>query len=89
MGNDPHGHSHGFCLLSNVAIAAGYAMNVYRRKGRSNMTSCVSSCEDLALLDVAQHVALAEHFIIHWWRRAHACESSKRTSISAVCKHEA
>ncbi len=30
--NDAHG-SHGFCLLSNVAIAAAYAMNVYRNQG--------------------------------------------------------
>lgn len=35
--NDPHG-SHGFCLLSNVAIGAAYAMNVYRRQG-----GCVGS----------------------------------------------
>ena len=25
-------HSHGFCLLNNVAVAAAYAMNVYRKK---------------------------------------------------------
>ncbi|GAX85628.1 hypothetical protein CEUSTIGMA_g13043.t1 [Chlamydomonas eustigma] len=30
--NDPHG-SHGFCLFSNVAIGAAYAMNVYRHQG--------------------------------------------------------
>ena len=27
-------HSHGFCLLNNLAVAAAYAMNVYRRKIR-------------------------------------------------------
>mmetsp|Transcript_500 Transcript_500/g.1334 ORF Transcript_500/g.1334 Transcript_500/m.1334 type:complete len:917 (-) Transcript_500:2486-5236(-) len=30
--NDPNG-SHGFCLLSNIAIAGAYAMNVYRHAG--------------------------------------------------------
>lgn len=30
--NDPHG-SHGFCLLNNIAIAAAYAVNVYRHQG--------------------------------------------------------
>ncbi|MEW5318555.1 MAG: hypothetical protein WDW38_009769 [Sanguina aurantia] len=30
--NDPNG-SHGFCLLSNIAIGAAYAMNVYRHAG--------------------------------------------------------
>lgn len=30
--NDPNG-SHGFCLFSNVAIGAAYAMNVYRHAG--------------------------------------------------------
>jgi acetoin utilization deacetylase AcuC-like enzyme len=30
--NDPHG-SHGFCILSNIAIAAAYALNVYRHQG--------------------------------------------------------
>ncbi|GFR42160.1 hypothetical protein Agub_g3012, partial [Astrephomene gubernaculifera] len=30
--NDPHG-SHGFCLLSNVAIGAAYAMNMHRNAG--------------------------------------------------------
>jgi ankyrin repeat protein len=31
-GRDPHG-SHGFCLLNNIAIAAAYAMTVYRGQG--------------------------------------------------------
>jgi len=30
--NDPNG-SHGFCLVSNVAAGAAYAMNVHRRSG--------------------------------------------------------
>ncbi|KAJ9527573.1 hypothetical protein QJQ45_025848, partial [Haematococcus lacustris] len=30
--NDPH-VSHGFCLFSNLAIAAAYAVNVYRHQG--------------------------------------------------------
>ncbi len=30
--NDPTG-SHGFCLLSNIAIGAAYAMNMYRHQG--------------------------------------------------------
>ncbi|PNH03353.1 tRNA-dihydrouridine(47) synthase [NAD(P)(+)]-like [Tetrabaena socialis] len=34
--NDPHG-SHGFCLLSNVAIGAAYAMSVHRHAGISRV----------------------------------------------------
>ena len=30
--NDPNG-SHGFCILSNIAIAAAYAMNAHRHAG--------------------------------------------------------
>ena len=30
--NDPHG-SQGFCLLSNLAIGAAYAMSQYRHRG--------------------------------------------------------
>ncbi len=30
--NDPNG-SHGFCLFSNIAIGAAYAVNVYRHQG--------------------------------------------------------
>lgn len=36
--NDPHG-SHGFCLLSNVAIGAAYAMAGYRREGEDGPLS--------------------------------------------------
>ena len=39
--NDPSG-SHGFCLLNNIAIAAAYAMNVYRHAGRSTSITALS-----------------------------------------------
>ena len=42
--NDPHG-SHGFCLLNNVAIAAAYALHMYRRQG----------IEKVALIDFDVH----------------------------------
>ena len=37
--NDPVG-SHGFCLLSNIAIAAAYAMNAHRHAGKLHDIGC-------------------------------------------------
>ena len=38
----PHG-SHGFCLLSNLAIGAAYAVNQYRKHGRFHVSCSPSS----------------------------------------------
>ena len=53
---DPHG-SQGFCFFNNIAIAAAYAVNVYRHQGQS-MNCCGHSLHS-NLLTVALHAWVA------------------------------
>lgn len=53
---DPHG-SQGFCFFNNIAIAAAYAVNVYRHQGQS-INRCGHSLHSI-LLTVALHAWVA------------------------------